>query len=396
MEKSDANITSRKQRVVGRRKRIFKRTLIAVGAVLGLIIVSVLLLLFFRFGPVAKETIFNKNIELKNQEDEPVNILLLGIGGGNHEGPNLTDTIIFTNIDPKQKRITLVSIPRDFWVTNEQTKINSIYAFSESKEKGLGLVDTKEVVSDILGQDIDYVVRIDFDGFVNAVDLMGGLEIDVERTLDDYAYPINGKEEDACGHDEEKLEELATASAETLYEELSCRYEHLHFDEGVQYMDGETALKFVRSRHAIGAEGSDFARSKRQEKVISSFKDKIFSLGTILNPVKVLSLYDVLKDSIATDIKESEYDDFIKLAQKMENASVESVILDLGDPQTERLGLLTNPIPSDEYRGQWVIVPRKGNGDYTEIQAYISCKLSGDECEITPTGTARISPTPTE
>lgn len=391
MNSSDSLMKSRKQRVVNRKKTL-KRMLIAVGSIVGLVLISVLLLVFFRVGPVAKETIFNKEIELKKQEDEPVNVLLLGIGGGNHEGPNLTDTIILVNIDPKQKRITLVSIPRDFWVTEKQTKINSIYAFSEERERGQGLVDSSDAVSDILGQEIDYVVRIDFDGFIQAVDLMGGLEIEVERTLDDYAYPITGKEEDPCGLDDEKLEELATASAEVIYEELPCRYEHLHFDKGIQYMDGETALKFVRSRHALGQEGSDFARSKRQEKVISAFKDKVFSLGTILNPVKVVSLYEVLKDSIATDIKESEYDDFIKLAQKMENASVESVILDLGDPQAERLGILTNPIPSDEYRGQWVIVPRKGNGDYSEIHAYVACKLSGDDCEITPTGTRRITP----
>ena len=68
-------------------------------------------------------------------------------------------------------------------------------------------------------------------------------------------------------------------------------------------MDGKTALTFVRSRHAEGEEGSDFARSKRQEKIIQAFKDKLFSFQTIINPAKIISLYDILKDSIDTDIK---------------------------------------------------------------------------------------------
>jgi len=387
MEKK--NPQSRRLRVDTKRKNLFKKSILIGVLVVGICLIFAVLAIVFRFGSVATETIFNKNIELKKQ-DEKVNILLLGIGGGQHDGPNLTDTIIFASIDPKLKKITLVSIPRDFWSPELQAKINTAYAFGEEREKGGGLELSRSVVEKILGQEIDYVLRIDFQGFVRAVDLIGGLDINVERELDDYEYPLSGKEEDTCGRLDEELEALATASSQL--EAFPCRYEHVHFDTGLQHMDGERALKYVRSRHAVGVEGSDFARSKRQEKVITAFRDKVFSLGTILNPVKVLHLYEVLKDSIATDIQEKEYDDFIKLAQKMKGSTAESVILDFGDETTGRIGLLTNPPISQEYRGQWVIIPRAGNGDYSEIQAYVECKLSGDECEITPTGTARITP----
>lgn len=385
------NTTESRRSKVYERKKALKKFVFLTACVIGVIILVGVLFFILRYGSIATETIFNNSINFK-REDEKLNILILGIGGGKHEGPNLTDTIIFASIDADTKKITLISIPRDFWSPDLDAKINTAYAFAEEKDKGSGLNVARDAVGEILGQPIDYVIRLDFDGFVKAVDLIGGLDVEVERSFDDYEYPISGKEEDACGKSEEEVEKLATA--ESQLEAFPCRYEHLSFAKGRQFMDGETALKYVRSRHGSGGEGSDFARSKRQEQVISSFRDKVFSLGTILNPVKLVSLYDVLKGSIDTDIRQDEYDDFIKLAKKMEDAKIESVVLDIGDPSNERYGLLTNPLSREPYRGQWVIVPRLGNGDFTEIQEVVKCSLNGERCEITETGIRKITPTP--
>lgn len=343
-------------------------------------------------GSVGAQTVFNKTISLKETESR-VNILILGIGGGSHEGPNLTDTIIFVSVDPKLKKMTLVSIPRDLWVPELKAKINSAYATGQDREEGGGLKLSKAVVAKILNQPIDYGLRIDFDGFVKAVDMMGGLDITVDRTLDDYAYPTSGKEDDACGKTDEEIASLsaqiATSSA-TESEAFPCRYERVYFTPGVTEMDGITALKFVRSRHAFGPEGSDFARSKRQEKVIQAFKDKLLSVDTFLNPVKVVSLIDVFKGSIDTDIKQDEYDDFIKLAQKMEGATVKSAILDFGDTADGREGLLINPPLSSDFRGQWVIIPRIGEDDYSEIHAFVRCEVEDEGCPTpTPTKTPK-------
>lgn len=358
-----------------RKKVIVSIILVCVVLLSGIVLVGL------RYSPVLLQLLFNKNIELK-QTDERINVLLLGIGGGTHEGPNLSDTVIFASIDPKNKRATLVSIPRDLWVPDLMAKINTAYAFGEEKQKDGGLTLVKAVVSKILGQPIDYVVRIDFSGFVKAVDLVGGVDIVVERTFDDYEYPIEGKENDTCGHSEEELPLLATASSQL--EAFPCRYMHIHFDKGLNHMDGATALRYVRSRHALGPEGSDFARSQRQERLISAFKDKVFSLYTLLNPVKVLSLYSTLNANIHTDIAESEFDDFIKLAQKMQDATIHSAVLDVGDERSKRNGLLINPTVSEEYRYQWVLTPRAGNGNFSEIQEYISCEIEKQNCPITP------------
>lgn len=335
--------------------------------------------------PFLFHLILDKGVNLK-QTDNRINILILGIGGANHEGPNLTDTIILTSLDEKNNKVTLSSIPRDLWMpdlTGDDKKINSAYAFGEAKRKGGGgLSLIKAAVGKITGQDVDYVIRIDFSGFVKAIDIVGGLDINVDNTLDDYQYPINGKEDDPCGKTEEELQILATAAAEILADELPCRYKHLHFDKGLTHMDGETALEFVRSRHAEGGEGSDFARSKRQEKVINATKEKLLSAQTLINPAKILNLYEILKESLDTDIKQEEFDDFVRLAQKLQKAKIQSAIIDTGDEETKRPGFLINPPITKEYNYEWVLIPRLGNGNFLEIQEYIKCQLSSNNCII--------------
>lgn len=334
--------------------------------------------------PFVFQLIFNRDIQLK-QSDSRINILLLGIGGGNHDGPNLTDTIIIASLDPKNDKVTLVSIPRDLWMpdlTGASKKINSAYAAGEFIKKGGGLPLVEAAVGKITGQNIDYGIRIDFSGFVKAVDILGGLDINIDNTFDDYQYPIDGKEADTCGHPQDELQALANTSEDQLPSVFPCRYKHLHFNKGFTHMDGETALEFVRSRHASGVEGSDFSRSKRQEKIIKAFKDKALSAQTILNPSKIINLYETLKSSIDTDIQQTEFDDFIRLAQKMKNAKIQSAILDYGDAQTQRPGLLVNPSASSDYNYEWILTPRAGNGNFTEIQKYIQCEIKTGNCSV--------------
>ncbi len=353
------------------------------------LIAIVILLLFFvriamevgKFSPFLFQLLFDRGITLK-KENESINILGLGIGGGNHQGPNLSDTIIFASLDLKNNKVTLVSIPRDLWVPDLSAKINTAYAFGEEKKEGDGLILSKAITSKILNQPIDYVFRIDFQGFVKAVDLIDGLDITVDRTFDDYEYPIEGKETDPCGHSEEELEALATASSQL--KAFPCRFKQLHFEKGSLHLEGEGALEFVRSRYSKGVEGTDFARSKRQEKIIAAFKDKILSPNTLLNPIKIAGLYSTLNQNIASNLDQSELDDFVRLMEKMKNARINSTVLDYGDEEQNRSGLLINPQISKEYKGQWVLIPRTGNGNFKEIQDYVNCQIKTGNCPITP------------
>ena len=366
-----------------------KKRVISALFIFFLLIFGAFLIKGGKYIPALFQLFFQKEINLKTTDRSRINVLLLGVGGGDHQGPNLTDTMIFASIDPKSKKINLVSIPRDLWMPELKAKINIAYSSGESKQKQGGIKLSKTAVEHLLNQQVDYVVRIDFDGFVKAVDMVSGLDITVDNTLDDKQYPLNGRENESCGHTDEEIAslsaEIATGSASEA-DSFPCRYEHVHFDKGVQKMNGENALKFVRSRHAKDGEGTDFARSKRQEKVISAFKDKVFSIKTFLNPVKMVNLIGVLSGSIDTNIKENEYDDFIKLANNLKGAKLDSAILDIGDESANRLGLLINPAISEEYGNQYVLIPRAGNGDYSEIHAFINCEIKYGNCTVMEKG----------
>lgn len=335
-----------------------------------------------KWSPVLFQYFFQKEISLKKTEDR-VNVLFLGIGGGKHDGPLLTDTIIYASIDPKLQKTTLISIPRDLWISDLNAKINTAYTIGEDKKKDSGLLLTKVAIEKILKQPVDYVLRIDFNGFIKAIDEVGGIDVNVEKSFEDLEYPISGKEIDDCGFEGDEFEKRATSSATA--EAFPCRYEQISFKQGIDHMDGEKALKFVRSRHAIGSEGTDFARSKRQEIVIKAFKDKVFSLNTLLNPGKLMGLYDVFQDSIHTDIQQSEYDDFIKLVQKMKNAEINNVIFFYSDPYSKKQGIFINPPMSQAYGSQWVLIPRAGDGNFSEIQKYVECEIKTGDCVVPET-----------
>lgn len=296
--------------------------------------------------------------------DGVINVLLLGVGGDGHDGPQLTDTIIFASIHPEKNRITLISIPRDLWIPQAAMKINSVY---ESE----GLSSLRQLISRISNQPIHYVALMDFRGFVKAIDVVGGVTLTVERSFDDFEYPDEERKEDLCGRTiEEASVRIATQSPTIVF---PCRYHHVHFDKGVQSMDGKRALIFVRSRYAKGDEGTDFARSKRQQKVIKAFWEKLLTPSIFLNPFAIAKLYDIFQRSVMTDVKSSELLDFLELAQKMRRAQISSSIIDES--------LLVNPSPTF-YEGLWVLIPRKGNDDFSEIQAYVSCLLTFTTCEI--------------
>lgn len=355
---------------------MYKKIIIIIVAVFFIALFGRLFLEAVKMVPVLVELLVKRDIVLE-KTNERVNILILGIGGERHDGPLLTDTIIYAAVDPIKLKTTLVSLPRDLWVPDLRAKINTAYAYGEEKQKGGGILLTKAVVEKILGQPVNYVLRIDFKGFIQAVDLVGGVDVVVERDFDDYEYPVAGKEADTCGYIGEEFEKRATASSQL--EAFPCRYIHISFKKGLRHMDGEEALRFVRSRHAIGDEGTDMARSKRQENVITAFKEKVFSTGTLLNPVKILSLYDTFQASIDTNIQKNEYDDFLRLFRKMQHAAIESVVFFYATEEEDKTQtLLINPIPSEKYGNQWVIIPRVGDGNFSEMQKYVECNLSKD------------------
>lgn len=288
--------------------------------------------------------------------DNRVNILILGKGGPNHTAPDLTDTMLFASINLNSGNIFMLSLPRDIWISSLRAKLNSAYYWGNQKEKtGGGLILAKSEVEKIVGQPVHYGMVFDFGAFKNIIDVLGGVEVDVQNGFVDEKFPITGRENDLCDGD------LTYA----------CRYETLKFEKGVQVMDGETALKFVRSRNAEGDEGTDLAREARQQRVISGVKKKLLDPKTLLNYKKVKELLNVINSSIETDMDTEKLT--ILVRKLLGTDSQKSEII----PEE----FLIHPQTSAIYDNQYVFIPaaksaKVGEENWSELQKWIQEKLN--------------------
>lgn len=161
-----------------------------------------------------------------------MNILVAGKHG------NLVDTMIFANIDPVKKKITLVSLPRDLYYNGR--KINSIYFF-------YGMDELKRTLSFISGYEIDKYILIDMYAFIDVIDLIGGIDVHLDQPVIDPTYKTfdGGK------------------------------WGTLYYRAGDHHLSGKQALRLARTRHT----SSDFARSERQHMILEAVKDKASGLG---------------------------------------------------------------------------------------------------------------------
>ncbi len=382
----------------------------------------IILLAFFLAGGIffsAKQLINNQNPENNNfqksvPEKTTFNFLLLGYGGGNHEGTYLTDTMMVAHIDTKTKKATLFSIPRDLWVRLEtksgadfHTKINAIYQmglypkdYPDLKVPKDDATLSKTIISQITGLPIDGYVSVNFAGFIKAIDILGGVDVNIERAFTDTEYPIDGKEIDPCDKDTEellkkadpfmkpgfnpderdrqfkenpKIEELIKNATDSPELAFPCRYEKLEFAKGPTHMNGENALKYARSRHSE-TDGGDFNRARRQQQIIEAVKDKVLSIGFVS---KIIPLMDEFKKDVKTDIGLDIIKKFISQADKSKKYQVTPFVL------TDK-NFLKDAVSDDR---QFILIPNEGVDIWTGVQKRIYNIIEG----ITPTPVASKS-----
>lgn len=339
------------------------------------------------FIPEAKKISDPVNsIQQSLDTNKPINILLLGYGGGNHDGTYLTDSIIAVHIDPKTQKVFLISVPRDTWVkipTNGvdggYSKINAAYQIGlddsnypdkqeQFKGQGGGGRLAEYVVSQVTGLPFDYFIGVDFSGFTRTIDTLGGVDIAVEKAFDDYQYPIEGKEDDACGHTDPEIAslsaQLASPSATiTQLDAFLCRFDHLHFDSGQQHMDGVTALKYVRSRHSL-QDGTDFGRAQRQRNLLVAVKQKIFSAGII---PQIIPFMSSLGDDLRTDLTLDDMKVFLQTASALNKYQI--VSLSITDQN-----YLQDAVSSD---GQSILASKDGTDNWTSVHNWLADEFSG-------------------
>lgn len=399
--------TTRLQRIETRRK-ILKIFLISVFAIILIFIASVFLKFIGFYNKI------HTNSQTKSQENKEkteYTFLLLGYGGGNHEGAYLTDTLMVANVNIKTKKVVLVSLPRDIWVKVPtlsdpfHSKINAVYQMGLfpqnypdidtrllTEDNPSGII--KKVIYDITGLQVDAFVAVDFEGFVQAIDTLGGVDVDIQTAFTDFEYPIEGKENELCEKEEQfkQIEKYLSPGfnedeKKKLFEEkpelgqffnditenppaaFPCRYETLTFKKGNIHMEGDTALKYARSRHAA-EDGGDFNRAKRQQQVMEAAREKVLRIDFI---PKIIPLLDQLEEHIITDF---DLGDSNKLLLESRNASEYTV---------------TTFVISDEYlmydiseNGQFIVVPTIGVDNWSQIKRKVQEIRLG------------ISPTPTK
>ncbi len=218
-----------------------------------------------------------------SKEAKTFNILLTGHGGAGHSGGGLMDAIIVVNVNLTDKKANLISFPRDFWFSGQ--KINADPSL-------------KDALTGVTGLPISNSIAIDFNSFVKMVDSLGGITVDVKKAYTDNFYPVRGKENELCGFSNEKIEEIHKLyTGFELEKQFTCRYETISYNVGLHEMNGEEALKYVRSRHG----GSDFERSHHQFEVLKAILQKanIASSASALDFVKTDLTLEKIEEMLA-------------------------------------------------------------------------------------------------
>ncbi len=286
--------------------------------------------------------------KLDGEEDGRINVVLLGMRGkGVAGGGTLADTIMVASIriaenaeGDKEYRVSMVSIPRDLYVTvpgtTTNTKINSVYHYGEEKGKGQGMEAMKQILQDITGQPMHYAIEINFEGFKQVVNTLGGVEVNLAQ---EFIEPVQFHELKVCdganggvftkksGQFETKTNDRGKVVAQypLCYNTTEECGGVFTVPAGVSILDGDRALCYVRAR----ATSSDFDRARRQQEVIGQIKQKALSMGVLTDFSKVQELFTALSDNTNTDMELWEMQRFFDLYKKMgDNVEIKHKVLD--------------------------------------------------------------------
>jgi LCP family protein required for cell wall assembly len=246
----------------------WKKIFLTIGCIIAIGLVGFGLFAFKNIVKIAPN-FFKFESKLKGEDEGRINILLLGIGDPGHDGGDLADTNILVSVNTRDNKIAMVSIPRDTRVKvsgHGNQKINAASAYG-------GVDLAKSTVENFLDVPVHYYVRANFTGLKQAVDAVGGIEVDNKYLLHDPEYPCDKNQWKSCG---------------------------FKMQPGRQKVDGATALKYARCRK--GTCGDDFGRAERQQEVIAAIRAKALSTETILNPAKLTSLIQAAGDNVKTDL----------------------------------------------------------------------------------------------
>lgn len=245
------------------------------------------------------DMIFSPARSLKGESDDSINILLLGVGGKHHNGGDLTDTIMIAKIKPLEKEAAFISIPRDLFVHVKElgigTKINAVKALGDKSGKD-GNELLKNIIKEITGQNLNYFIQLDFDGFIKIINDVGGIDIELEYDINDPSYP-----------------------------DFNNGYDPFRITKGFHHLDGATALKVARSRHS---KMGDFDRIKRQQEIMISFRQKLYEKYSSVDIMAFKNILIDLGNHLSTDIEPREIPRFYNILKGISSHKITADTLD--------------------------------------------------------------------
>jgi LCP family protein required for cell wall assembly len=278
----------RRVKPAGKRKKAINAALKYAGIPIGLLLIAALIFIYYTWQN-AEETLDQidggVDVEVPKEElakEKPITILLLGLDSRPQTGTLNTDVIMVASFNPEDRSAVLVSLPRDTYVKVDGwkgRKANAFYAALYNENKETVLQEVKPIYSEFFGIPIDYVTVIDFKTFEDVVDELGGITVNVDQDMY-YVDPTDGT--------------------------------HIDLKAGVQELNGDQALDFVRYRHSNNGEtpeSSDLERNVRQQAVIDAILKKLKSFNVIL---KVNGILNAIGDNIRTDIPKQQLKSLIK------------------------------------------------------------------------------------
>ena len=300
---------------------------------------------------------------LKSDANGRSNIVIFGTSEDDtheHDGANLTDSIMMMSIDQNKKQVVISSVPRDLWVNYEDScefgnsgKINVTYmcgagSSDVTEHSDAGSKALMRKVGEFYGLEMQYYVHVNYSALQQAVDAVGGVDIVIESS--DPRGILDRNFDWECNY--------------------KCYY--VKYPNGPAHLDGKHALMLARARNdagGYGLAGGNFDRERNQQKILIALRGKAANAGTLANPVAATKLIDSIGENVRTNFEAGEIKTLIGLAKDTKEKNIERV-----DLNSEEGSLLT----TGAYNGQSIVRPVAGLTDYSEIQALMRKRLSND------------------
>ncbi len=255
--------------------------------------------------------------------DQRTNILLMGIDRRPGESfISRTDSMMLISVNAQANKAAILSIPRDLYVNipgHGLDRINTAFVYgSAGGNPAGGAAMAMQTVEFNLGVHVDHYVLVDFSAVTKTIDTLDGIDVYVPYEINDPTFP-----------------------------DMDYGYDPLYIPSGLQHMDGRTALKYARTRHA----DNDFGRAARQQQVIMAARDKALGLGLAGLLTRAPELYKRVENGVRTDLSLEQIVQLARTTGSIDSENIRSEILDLE---------FVSPFITDQGSQVLVLDPEKG------------------------------------